>query len=350
MTINNIIDVSQWNGTIDWDALRPHINGAIIRCGFGMDQYNQDDWQYARNIAEAERLGILHDIYFYSYSKGDSTQSEIEHVLRLAKDHHPGHIWLDLEERSCAPYFKDVAIDFCVAMERAGYQPGIYCGQEFWGGVLYGLDRWPKWIPAYGRNVGGQLYQWAKPTVGIPYVGWQYTSTAAFTGIEGVVDNSEWYEPFGVSSAQKPAPEPQEAPTGSTLELAAQVMLGRYGADQARIDALGSRYEEVQGFINHIYSTSGYELAKEVLTGKYGNGDTRKAALNGRYLEIQALVNAIVNGDQRQADSTYYYTVRPGDTVSGIANRMNVQWPEIARLNGLQAPYIIYPGQELRIN
>ena len=41
--------------------------------------------------------------------------------------------------------------------------------------------------------------------------------------------------------------------------------------------ALSSRYQEVQNFINHIYSTSGYDLAKEVFAGKYGNGETRKA-------------------------------------------------------------------------
>ena len=41
--------------------------------------------------------------------------------------------------------------------------------------------------------------------------------------------------------------------------------------------ALSSRYQEVQNFINHIYSTPGYDLTKEVFAGKYGNGETRKA-------------------------------------------------------------------------
>ena len=347
MEINNIIDVSQWNGTIDWDALKPYINGVIIRCGFGMDMYNQDDWQYARNVSEAERLGIPYDIYFYSYSKGDSTTSEIQHTLRLLEGHHPGHIWLDLEERSCAPYFRQVAIEYCEAMEAHGYSPGIYAGQEFWGGVLAGLDRWPKWIPAYGSNMGGQMYPWAKPTIGLPMIGWQYTSTAAFTGISGNVDNSVWYEAFGV---KQPTPAPVAPVTGSTLELAEQVMLGRFGAGEARKAALGDRYSEVQGFIDHIYSAPSYDLAQEVLAGKYGNGDTRKIVLGDRYPEIQEIVNHICMGDQRQADASYDYTVQPGDTVSGIANRMGVNWLEIARLNGLTPPYTIYVGQKLKIN
>lgn len=349
MEINNIIDVSQWQGRIDWDALKPYINGAIIRCGFGMDQFNQDDWQWSRNVSEIERLGIPYDVYFYSYSKGESTQSEIAHTLRLLSGHHAGRIWLDLEERSCVPYFRQVAVDYCEAMEAHGYQPGIYAGQEFWGGVLSGLNRWPKWIPAYGSNVGGRMYDWAKPKTGAPYIGWQYTSTARFTGITDNVDNSVWYEAFNIKEEPKPAPAPA-SPTGSTLELAEQVMLGRYGADVAREAALGDRYNEVQSFINHIYTTSGYDLAKEVLTGKYGNGETRKAVLGGRYSEVQEMVNYLVGGNQRQADQTYYYTVKPGDTVSGIANKMNVNWMEIARINGLSAPYTIYVGQRLRIN
>lgn len=346
MTTNNIIDVSQWNGTIDWDALAPHINGAIIRCGFGMDQYEQDDWQYARNIAEVERLGIPYDVYFYSYSKGDTTQSEVAHVLRLIKGHDPGRVWLDLEERACAPYFRRVATDFCSAIEAAGYCPGIYAGQEFWRGVLSGLEEWPKWIPAYGSNVGGHLYEWAEPTIGIPYEGWQYTSTAAFAGIVGNVDNSLWYVEFG----KKTIPVVTPAVSGSTLELAEAVMLGRYGNDEARRKALGDRYSEVQGFIDHIYTAPAVTLAEETLEGKYGNGDQRRHVLGDRYNEVQEYVNFLVGGNHRQADSEYYYTVQPGDTVSQIAYEMGVNWLEIARLNGLEPPYTIYVGQKLRIN
>ena len=65
---------------------------------------------------------------------------------------------------------------------------------------------------------------------------------------------------------------------------------------------------------------------------------------------MQKYVNYLVQGNQRQADSTYYYTVKAGDTVSSIANRMDVNWLEIARLNGLSAPYTIYVGQKLRNN
>lgn len=125
-------------------------------------------------------------------------------------------------------------------------------------------------------------------------------------------------------------------------------MIGRYGAGDARKAALGSRYDEVQNFIDHIYENMAYDLATEVLAGKYGNGDTRRTVLGGRYDEVQAIVNSRVS--PRSADTTYYYTVKAGDTVSQIAVKMDVQWQEIARINGLQPPYTIYVGQRLRIN
>ncbi|MFB7496107.1 LysM peptidoglycan-binding domain-containing protein [Streptomyces sp. NPDC056161] len=43
------------------------------------------------------------------------------------------------------------------------------------------------------------------------------------------------------------------------------------------------------------------------------------------------------------------YTVKSGDTLSAIARRLDVSWPELAKANNLRAPYTIHPGQELKI-
>ncbi|MFZ3595023.1 peptidoglycan-binding protein [Streptomyces sp. BH104] len=43
------------------------------------------------------------------------------------------------------------------------------------------------------------------------------------------------------------------------------------------------------------------------------------------------------------------YKVKVGDTLSGIARRLNLDWKEIAKVNGLTAPYTIYIGQELHL-
>ena len=43
------------------------------------------------------------------------------------------------------------------------------------------------------------------------------------------------------------------------------------------------------------------------------------------------------------------YTVRSGETLSGIAQRLEVGVSELARANGIKPPYRVYAGQELRV-
>ena len=80
-------------------------------------------------------------------------------------------------------------------------------------------------------------------------------------------------------------------------------MRGEYGSGQARRDALGSRYDEVQAYVNSHYfgigsgSSSGYkttaELAAAVMRGEYGSGQARRDALGSRFNEVQAYVNRV---------------------------------------------------------
>ena len=117
-------------------------------------------------------------------------------------------------------------------------------------------------------------------------------------------------------------------------------MQGKYGAGDNRKNALGTRYNEVQSFINHIYSASVDTLVNETKSGKYGNGDVRKLVLGNRYTEVQNKINAGV---------AQYYTVQSGDTLSGIASRYGTSYQKIAQLNGISNPNLIYAGQRLRV-
>ncbi len=77
--------------------------------------------------------------------------------------------------------------------------------------------------------------------------------------------------------------------------------------------------------------------------GKYGYGEFRKVALGSRYKEVQS----IINGSSGQA--TQYYTVRSGDTLSGIAVKYGASYQTIVQMNGLSNPNLIYAGQKLRV-
>ena len=52
------IDVSSYQGMIDWTKVKPFIDFAIIRCGFGNNVKSQDDVYYERNALMCKKLNI----------------------------------------------------------------------------------------------------------------------------------------------------------------------------------------------------------------------------------------------------------------------------------------------------
>ena len=90
------------------------------------------------------------------------------------------------------------------------------------------------------------------------------------------------------------------------------------------------------------------ELAREVIEGKYGNGDARRNALGSRYAEVQARVNEILRGEKPNNSVTY--VVKAGDTLSGIGARYGVSYLKLAAVNNISNPNLIYVGQKIVIN
>lgn len=92
------------------------------------------------------------------------------------------------------------------------------------------------------------------------------------------------------------------------------------------------------------------ELAKEVINGLWGNGDERKQRLTAAgysYSAVQARVNELVKGSS--GSKAEYYTVKSGDTLSGIAKKYGTTYQKLAQMNGIKNPNIIYAGQKIRV-
>ena len=309
-----VIDVSEHQGTINWDAVKGHIDGAILRCGYGDNIASQDDKQWKRNADECTRLGIPFGVYIYSYATSDAqAKSEAEHVLRMVSGYKLSYpIYLDLEQAGTENGAIQRANIFGDIIEKAGYWCGVYANTNWWTNYLVGLERFVKWVAQYNSVC---TYQGT-------YDIWQYTSGGSVPGISGNVDMNHCYRDYPAEITggdTKPTP-PAVAPSGSTLDLVVGVMQGKYGDGDARKNALGNRYNEVQNMINYIASASVDTLVKEVYAGKYGNGDTRKAALGNRYNEVQNKINGSSGG------GAVYYTVQSGDTLSGIAAKYGTNY------------------------
>ena len=196
-----VIDVSYHNGTIDWEKVKAAgVDGAILRCGYGMDRSDQDDKQWARNLSECERLGIPKGVYLYSYADTEAkARSELAHILRLIKGHKfELPIFFDCEEPGTEKMAKKTAKIVCDGLKDAGYTPGIYASLSWWKNYLNGVDDYCKWIAHY---TSGSTDKYKKG-----YDGWQYTSDGVVNGISGRVDMNHWYADFGSSGVSEMTP------------------------------------------------------------------------------------------------------------------------------------------------
>lgn len=89
-------------------------------------------------------------------------------------------------------------------------------------------------------------------------------------------------------------------------------------------------------------------VAKEVMQGKWGNGSERKRRLTQagyNYNAVQAIVNKLASGGSKART----YTVVRNDNLIAIGRKTRTDWRKIAQLNNLRSPYIIHPGQKLRL-
>ena len=56
-----------------------------------------------------------------------------------------------------------------------------------------------------------------------------------------------------------------------------------------------------------------------------------------------------INNATRYAVAPDFYTVRSGDTLSGIAGRYGLSYTSVAEMNDIASPYRIYVGQSIRL-
>jgi lysozyme len=238
--MKTVIDVSEWQGTIDWEKVKPHISGAIIRCGYGSDSEKYDDAQFKRNADECTRLGIPFGVYLYSYAKtNDKAKSEAEHVLRLVKPYKLSFpVYYDLEEAGTEDGAIDRAVIFGDIIEKAGYWCGVYANLNWWNNYLKGLERFTKWVAQYNTKCD---YKGKYLDI------WQYSSKGSVPGIKGNVDMNYCYRDFPAEILGK-APVKKK----TIAELVKEVIAGKHGNGKARIESLGDDFEEVQTEVNKL--------------------------------------------------------------------------------------------------
>ncbi|WP_232044973.1 glycoside hydrolase family 25 protein [Bifidobacterium breve] len=209
-----VIDVSSWQHTIDWQAVKnAGVEGAIIRLSYGWG--NGFDAQALRNINECKRLGIPFGVYIYSYAydanTGAAEGSDVVSLLRKAGVN-PGDlsypVYYDLEKWTWTGHtpptnpstYDSIVNAWYGKLKSAGYNNlSVYSYTSYLDSELNSSNIHAKtrWVAQYGATMGYTAF----PTNDR---GWQYTSSGSVNGINGTVDLNAFGSEEFVSTLQMP--------------------------------------------------------------------------------------------------------------------------------------------------
>ena len=199
------IDVSAWQGKIDWKTVADYGMGfAILRI---TEAGNVVDSQFENNLAGCNKYNIPVGVYKYSYAM---TIAEIQREARKVVSTLNGRriqfpVFLDLEynnQRSLgSESIHKMADAFREIVEAAGYKFAIYCNVDWYENVICShLKKYDFWIARYPANDDGWLQDRLRPDFG---VGWQYSSKAKIPGISGTVDRNVFYKDYSEETEKK---------------------------------------------------------------------------------------------------------------------------------------------------
>ena len=199
------IDVSAWQGKIDWKTVADYGMGfAILRI---TEAGNVVDSQFENNLAGCNKYNIPVGVYKYSYAM---TIAEIQREARKVVSTLNGRriqfpVFLDLEynnQRSLgSESIHKMADAFREIVEAAGYKFAIYCNVDWYENVICShLKKYDFWIARYPANDDGWLQERLRPDFG---VGWQYSSKAKIPGINGTVDRNVFYKDYSEETEKK---------------------------------------------------------------------------------------------------------------------------------------------------
>ena len=192
------IDVSAWNGVIDWQKVANYGMGfAILRI---TEKGNKTDSTFERNYAGCITHSIPVGVYKYSYATNISEiKYEAETVINVLKQRKLDYpVFLDIEDKCQENLSQDLMIQmidtFRDIIIRAGYKFGIYCGYYWYKTKLpEKAKKYDCWLAAYPSQDDGTMQIRLKPAAGI---GWQYSSKATIPGISGKVDRNVFYKDY----------------------------------------------------------------------------------------------------------------------------------------------------------
>ena len=308
-------------GALDCDAV---ICKATEGTGY-VNPYCDEHYQSAK--AAGKLLGVYH------YASGGNPEAEAEFFINNVRGYlYEAILVLDWESGDNAAWGDSSWVArFCAhIVALTGINPMIYV-QRSAANQCVGLGDYGIWLAEYPDYAARGWDAYYPPNYSGDYAMHQFTSSGDISGWSGPLDLSlffgdenAWKAYAGATGQSVPAPQ-----------LQAQAQVQAY-AQPVQTD--GTTY----------IVQSGDTLSG--IASMYGTTYQHLAEINGI-----ANPNLIHAGQEIRIDGTApstsaeYYTIQPGDTLSGIASTYGTTWQWLSEVNGISDPNLIYPGNTIRV-
>ena len=340
--IYNGIDVSKYNGDINWDKVKKDgVDFVIVRVGYrgyGKSGTLCTDPNYKANIEGALAAGIKVGVYYFTEAlTTDEAREEAEFCISKIKDYNITlPVAIDYEyptdgknpigrmynaKLTKAEATANVKA-FCAAVKKAGYTPLVYANKSDLSSLIN------------GKTIGNTYKVWlanytTKTTYANSYEYWQYTSSGKVSGITGKVDCNFWYTKKNIDAAEatsspvitptntpKPTVKPTVKPTAKpTVKPTAKPTVKPTAKPTVKPTAKPTQFTKISAPKPFKAVSTSKSITLKWTAPKNATGFEiyRKDFYDGKYKKVKTINNVKT---QKYVDSNvenyheYYYKIR----------------------------------------
>lgn len=345
------VDLSHWQGdTAVFGQASDKF--AIIQLGGYYDGYFSPQSTYATQVASTIAQGKrAHTYIFADFSSNTEADSMLNYYLPKVQTPKGSIVALDVEEGNP----NTASVEYALAkIKAAGYTPVLYGYKSF---LTAHLDlasiakTYPLWLAEYPNydvtTSPNYNYFPSYDNIGI----FQFTSTYKTGGLDGDVDltgiTDDGYTGTTTSSTGKT--------TVSTTTTTAAVSAGQTANDTSK-SSIAAGYTVKVNFSASKWITGqsipSWVKGQSYKVSQVSGNNILLAGIDSWISKsnIEILLTTSTTAKLTSSSSTGYYTVQSGDTLSGIAAKYGTSYQALATLNGIKSPYIIIPGEKLKVS
>lgn len=376
------IDVSGYQGNINFREVKEAgIDIVYIKSSEGS---NYIDSHFERNYEQARANGLKIGFYHYVTARTEEQARRQAQFFVSVISGKVADCKLAMDFESFGSLSREeinrIGLVFLQTVEQLSGKEVIlysnaYTANNIWRGEL---TNYPLWVAQYGVNEPQNNGTWDS------WAGWQYTDMGEVNGISTYVDRNRFTQEVLLDDTAivPPVEQPEdsdqgegeggnEQPTTNTMEITIQwgdtlselaIQYHTTVAELVRLNDIQNPNLIYAGETLIVPSANEQTGQSQVYTVKRGDTLSEIAMKYGTTVQAIAQDNNISNVNliypgQRLVirDTCRYdcghriYTVKPGDSLWTIARRYNTTIANIVRLNRIQNPRLIYPGQIFRI-